>query len=184
VHQPARNCCQPQYANRASISKKNTYPRPMLGEPHQKRKGKKTMKNVCVPRFAVNAKYESRVGVRTFSCTQARYGVSYRINGMSFCRGQYRQEGNRFESMSRTRGGQRKLRRISHGWASWSWTSRIQWFRLFSPASGWSILLLSMMVCYRSRLCRNRIKSIDRQAAACRSVSEVTFYRFRNIRSE
>jgi hypothetical protein len=44
----------------------------MLGEPHQNRKGRKTMKNVWVPRFAVNAKYESSVGVRTFSCTQAR----------------------------------------------------------------------------------------------------------------
>jgi hypothetical protein len=46
------------------------------------------MKNVCVPRFAVNAKYESNVGVRTFSCSQARYGVSYRTKGISFCRGQ------------------------------------------------------------------------------------------------
>lgn len=46
------------------------------------------MKKVCVPRFAVKAKYESKVGLRTFSCTQARYGVSYRIKGRSFCRGQ------------------------------------------------------------------------------------------------
>ena len=34
------------------------------------------MKKVWVPRLAVKAKYESRAGVRTFSCTQARYGVS------------------------------------------------------------------------------------------------------------
>lgn len=46
--------CQPRTPIRASVP--NTYPRPMLGDPHQKRNGRKTMKNVCVPRLAVNAK--------------------------------------------------------------------------------------------------------------------------------
>jgi hypothetical protein len=65
-----------------------TIARPKLGNPLQNRIGRKTMKKVWVPRFAVNAKYESNAGVRIFSWNQARYGVSYRISGRSFCRGQ------------------------------------------------------------------------------------------------
>ena len=40
--------------------------------PHQKRIGKKIMKKVCVPKFAVMEKYESRVGERMRFCIAAR----------------------------------------------------------------------------------------------------------------
>jgi len=47
------------------------------------------MKKVCVPRFAVMAKYVSRAGDLILSCIQARYGVSQRIRGRSFSRKSY-----------------------------------------------------------------------------------------------
>lgn len=40
--------------------------------PHQKRMGSMIMKKVCVPRFAVMAKYESRAGVRNLFCIASR----------------------------------------------------------------------------------------------------------------
>jgi len=63
------------------------HPRPKLVYPHQKSIGRTTIKKVCVPRLAVNAKYESRAGVRSEVWRDARYGVSQRTKGMSHCRG-------------------------------------------------------------------------------------------------
>lgn len=40
------------------------------------------MKKVCVPRFAVYAKYVSRAGERILSCIRASHGVSQRTMGM------------------------------------------------------------------------------------------------------
>lgn len=51
------------------------------------------MKNVCVPRFAVKAKYRSRKGVRIADWRAARYGVSHRTRGRSFSRAAYRHFG-------------------------------------------------------------------------------------------
>lgn len=48
-----------------------------------------TMKKVCVPRFAVKAKYESSAGDRSFSWSKARGSVSERRIGMSHCRSLY-----------------------------------------------------------------------------------------------
>lgn len=76
-----------------------TYAWPNLAYPHQNRSGIRMVKNVCVPRFAVNAKYVSRVGVRTFSWNQARYGVSKRTMGRIICRGLYRQWGSVLRSI-------------------------------------------------------------------------------------
>lgn len=64
----------------------DTYARPSIVCPHQKQIGSAVMKNVCVPKLAVMAKYESRVGDRTVSCIFARYGVSHRTKGNSACR--------------------------------------------------------------------------------------------------
>ncbi len=52
------------------------------------------MKNVCVPKFAVIAKYESRAGERILSCIHAKYGVSHRIRGRILCRKLYRHCGS------------------------------------------------------------------------------------------
>jgi hypothetical protein len=52
------------------------------------------MKKVCVPRFAVIAKYESSAGDRILACIQAKYGVSHRIRGKRACRILYRHGGS------------------------------------------------------------------------------------------
>lgn len=52
------------------------------------------MKKVCVPRFAVIAKYESSAGERILSCINAKYGVSHLIRGRSLCRRLYRHGGS------------------------------------------------------------------------------------------
>jgi hypothetical protein len=56
------------------------------------------MKKVCVPRFAVYAKYESRAGERIFSCRSASHGVSQRTMGMRRLRSAFRHLGSRWAS--------------------------------------------------------------------------------------
>ena len=53
------------------------------------------MKNVCVPRLAVSAKYESSDGLRQALWKAARCGVSHRTMGISHSRGQKRHAGSR-----------------------------------------------------------------------------------------
>ena len=67
---------------------------PKLEKLHQKRTGRKIMKKVWVPRLAVMAKYLSNAGVRIFSWSIARYGVSQRMRGSSRVRSLYRHPGS------------------------------------------------------------------------------------------
>lgn len=49
------------------VKEDKTHPLPSSMYPHQNKIGSITMKKVCVPRFAENAKYVSNTGVRTCS---------------------------------------------------------------------------------------------------------------------
>lgn len=57
------------------------------------------MKKVCVPKFAVYAKYESSAGDRTLSCMSASHGVSQRTMGMSLFRRAFRHFGSLLASV-------------------------------------------------------------------------------------
>lgn len=87
----ARRCTilQPRQSLQSVQPVLSTYARPNVVYPHQNSIGSMTMKNVCVPRFAVNAKYESSAGVRSFSWSRASGSVSERRIGMSHCRSLY-----------------------------------------------------------------------------------------------
>lgn len=81
---PAVRICTilPSISRDAPYYPQRTHPLPMAVLPHQKRIGNTIIKKLCVPRFAVIEKYESRVGERTRLCRTARYWVSQRRRGM------------------------------------------------------------------------------------------------------
>lgn len=82
------------------------------------------MKKVCVPRFAVKAKYESSAGDRNASCRRARGSVSERRIGMSHWRSLYLQAGS--------------LAASAHIGQNRHWQTRLgylQWSRWRIPAS-------------------------------------------------
>lgn len=61
--------------------------------------GKKIMKKVCVPKFAVYAKYESSAGDLILSCKSASHGVSQRTIGIRRFRRAFRHFGSLLASI-------------------------------------------------------------------------------------